>query len=366
MKVELLNILRCPYTGSELKLKKTREARGEVQAGLLTSADGARQYPIAGGIPRFVPVDNYAGSFGFQWNRFRKTQLDSHTGVPVSRKRFFDSTEWSPEEISGKLVLEVGCGAGRFTEVALSTGATVVSVDYSSAVESCWENHQASRNLHVVQGDIYKLPFSPGSFDYVFCLGVLQHTPDVKGAFMALCKQLNENGRLSVDLYRKRLRSLFFAKYWLRPFTKRIDNRRLLRLVERWVPRLWPISLAVGRIPVLGRKLRHVIPVANYERIHPLSRPQLLEWAILDTFDMLSPAHDHPQSAKTLRSWFEEAGLERVKVFHPAHLVGNGARRRSTMHSPREPSWLARKAHDRQSETVCPIDQGAPGKCVES
>ncbi len=292
------------------------------------SRNGAREYPIINGIPRFVPRENYADSFGFQWNKFRRTQLDSHTGVPVSRKRFFDSTEWSPEEMKGKLVLEVGCGAGRFTEVALSTGATVVSIDYSLAVDSCWQNHRANRNLNVIQGDIYGLPFKPGSFDYVFCLGVLQHTPDIKKAFMALPKQLNATGRLSVDLYRKRLRALFFAKYWLRPFTKHMNHQRLLRLVEKWVPRLWPVSLAVGRVPVLGRKLRHLVPVANYEGIHPLSRSQLLEWAVLDTFDMLSPEHDHPQSAKTLRAWFEQAGLEQIKVFHPAHLVGNGTKMR--------------------------------------
>ena len=327
MKLELLDILRCPFTGREFRVTNAQEANGEVESGQLVTLDGTREYPILKGVPRFVPSENYAGSFGFQWNRFRRTQLDSHTGLLVSRKRFFDSTEWSPEEMKGKLVLEVGCGAGRFTEIALSTGARIVSVDYSSAVDACWENHRPNHDLNVIQGDIYHLPFKPGAFDYVFCFGVLQHVPDVKKSFMALPKQLKSGGQLSVDLYRKRLRSMFFAKYWLRPFTKRMDDVRLLGLVEKWIPRLWPISLAVGRIPVLGRKLRHVIPVANYEGIYPLSRRLLREWAILDTFDMLSPAHDHPQSAKALRAWLEEVGLDEIKVFHPAHLVGNGVRR---------------------------------------
>ena len=343
MRIELLDILRCPRTGRKLELRDAQEVDGEIELGLLATPDGANEYPIVNGIVRFVPAENYAGNFGFQWNRFRQTQLDSYTGVPISRKRFFDSTEWLPEEMNGKHVLEVGCGAGRFTEVALSTGATVVSVDYSSAVDVCRENHRSSRNLTVIQGDIYELPFKPGSFDYVFCLGVLQHTPDVKKAFMALPKQLKPGGRLSVDVYRKRLRSVFFAKYWLRPFTRNMDENRLLRLVEKWAPRLWPVSLAVGRVPVVGRKLRHIVPVANYDGIFPLSRTQLLEWAILDTFDMLSPAHDHPQSAGTLRAWLKEAGLDDIRVSHPAHLVGNGVKRRSATGSSPSPAGLRKQ-----------------------
>ena len=48
--------------------------------------EGCR-YPIVSGIPRFVEVENYASSFGIQWNEFRKTQLDSFTGLSISEKR---------------------------------------------------------------------------------------------------------------------------------------------------------------------------------------------------------------------------------------------------------------------------------------
>ncbi len=327
MKIDLIDILRCPLTQNALQLKDVQEVDGEIDSGLLTTADGRREYPIINGIPRFVGPKNYAETFGFQWNKFRRTQLDSYTGVPVSKNRFYDSTQWSPEEMKGKRILEIGCGAGRFTEIALSTGAWVVSVDYSSAVDACWKNHHRNHNMNVIQGDVYHLPFKPESFDYVFCLGVLQHTPDVHKAFMELPKQLKKGGRLSVDLYRKRLRSLFFAKYWLRPFTKRMDEKKLLPLVEKWAPRLLPASVLIGRAPKLGRKLRHIIPVANYDGIFPLTKEQLKEWAILDTFDMLSPAHDHPQSAKTLHTWLSDAGLEEIRVFQPAHLVGNGTKK---------------------------------------
>src|SRR5207244_9916564 len=141
--------------------------------------DCGASYAIVGFVPRFVPAENYAGNFGFQWNRFSKTQLDSNTGVPISRQRLFGSSGWAPEDLAGKLVLDVGCGAGRFTEAALSAGARVVSIDYSSAVDACYNNFAPNPRLNVMQADIYALPFRPAQFDFIYCLGVLQHTPDV-------------------------------------------------------------------------------------------------------------------------------------------------------------------------------------------
>lgn len=323
MKKEFLNNLRCPFTHKRLRLENPFEEDGRIERGLLTTEDG-EQYPIVRGIPRFVPKGNYANSFGFQWNKFRETQLDSHTGVPISRDRFYKSTEWSPDDLKGRTVLEVGCGAGRFTEILLSAGAMVVALDYSNAVDACWKNHYLHPNLNVVQGDIYNFPFHEESFDFVFCFGVLQHTPNVKKAFMSLIPQLKKGGCLAVDVYRKRLRTIFWSKYWIRPFTCRVEPDRLFKKVEKWVPVLLPVSIFIGRIPIVGKKLRYLVPVANYDGIFPLTNAQIREWAILDTFDMLSPKYDQPQSAETLHSWLEEAGLADIKVFHPAHLVGRG------------------------------------------
>ncbi len=54
-------------------------------AGDAVPAAGVR-YPVVHGIPRVLPSgDNYAAAFGAQWNSWRRTQLDSHTGLPISR-----------------------------------------------------------------------------------------------------------------------------------------------------------------------------------------------------------------------------------------------------------------------------------------
>src|SRR5262249_4735795 len=160
----LLDILACPDCGGSLALTAAEESGGSVETGTLRCGSCGRTFPIVRHIPRFVPADNYASSFGFQWNKFRATQLDSRTGLPISRQRFFKESRWTPEELAGKRVLDVGCGAGRFAEIALSSGAKLVAVDYSSAVDACFANHGPHPRLDVVQADVFRLPLRPGWF----------------------------------------------------------------------------------------------------------------------------------------------------------------------------------------------------------
>lgn len=187
MKQALIPLLRCPKSGQRLHLIEA-DRDDDIQSGSLVSEDGHNRYSIAGGVPRFVPASNYADNFGMQWNKFSKTQLDSYSGHPISANRFWAATTWKREELHRKWVLDVGCGAGRFAEVALEAGAIVVALDYSSAVDACYSNLRRHPNLHVVQGNIYTLPFAPASFSFVYSLGVLQHTPDVAKAFFSLPK----------------------------------------------------------------------------------------------------------------------------------------------------------------------------------
>jgi SAM-dependent methyltransferase len=325
MRAALLQRLACPQCRGSLETTRAVPGAGGAVASDVLACQGCpARYPVKDGVPRFVPAENYAGNFGLQWNRFRRTQLDSHSGVAISRERFFRQTGWAPEALRGKSVLDIGCGAGRFAEVALLCGAEVVAVDYSSAVDACWANLSHHPGFHAVQADVYHLPFRPSMFDFVYCFGVLQHTPDVRGAFMALPAQLAAGGRLAVDVYPHLPANRFWPKYWLRPLTRRLPADRMLGFVERFVAVLWPLTLTVGRIPVLGRKLRYAIPVANYDGVYPLSRQQLREWAVLDTYDMLLPAHDYPQSAATVSRWFADAGLADIEVFRSGFLIGRG------------------------------------------
>jgi 2-polyprenyl-3-methyl-5-hydroxy-6-metoxy-1,4-benzoquinol methylase/uncharacterized protein YbaR (Trm112 family) len=300
----------------------------ECKSGNLASKDGFLQcsncqttFNVVGGIPRFVPDDGYARSFGFQWGIHAQTQLDSCSGKEISRRRLFEATNWS-DDLSGQTILEAGSGAGRFTEVLLKTGAALISFDLSSAVESNYRSNGASENLLLVQASIFDIPVRSQSMDKVICLGVLQHTPDPKRAFLCLANCVRPGGELVVDVYAARLRSLLSWKYMLRPITKRMDDEKLYGLIARITPRLKPISDRLYRI--LGHVGLRLLPIANYPMLG-LSPEQSLSWAILDTFDMYSPRHDHPQTLAVVQSWFEEAGFHEIEVrFGLNGIVGRG------------------------------------------
>ncbi len=327
MDAALVEILRCPQTRERLSLEQPQYSDGRVRAGRLVTQDGRRRYLIRYFIPRFVGDSNYADNFGMQWNRFRQTQLDSHTGQGISASRFWKSTGWRPSELAEQNVLDAGCGAGRFAEVALSAGATVVALDYSSAVDACYQNLKHYRKLHVVQGDINALPFAPASFPYVYSLGVLQHTPQVERAFAALPPMVQPDGRLCVDFYGLGLGTFLHIKYALRPITKRLPQQTLFNILQVTTPFMLAVSQVLGVVPAIGRLLKRLIPVANYSGVYPLNEQQLKEWALLDTFDMLAPRYDKPQRASRVRDWLNAAGMVDVEVFRDGHLVGRGHKR---------------------------------------
>jgi 2-polyprenyl-3-methyl-5-hydroxy-6-metoxy-1,4-benzoquinol methylase/uncharacterized protein YbaR (Trm112 family) len=310
-----LALFSCPKCTADL----TADAEG-------TSVDchacGA-SFPVVAGIPRFVSSEGEAASFGLQWNLHRETQLDSFTGVPASRHRLFAATAW-PERLDGERILEAGSGAGRFTQVLLSTGAFVWSFDRSTAVEANAATNGRSDRLCLFQGDLFRTPLKKQAFDRVLCLGVLQHTPDPARAFQSLTAHVRPGGSLVVDLYAKRLTALLSWKYLLRPITKRMDRPRLYRLVERSVDLLLPLAVRLRRIG--GRAAVRLLPITEYSHLG-FTAAVNRQWAILDTFDMYSPAHDHPQTPATLRRWFAEAGFTDIDVGRgPNGIVGRGRR----------------------------------------
>lgn len=282
----------------------------EVVEGVLACRGCGASYPVRSGIPRFVAGENYSQSFGFQWNTHRTAQLDSHSGVPISRRRLFEETGW-PADLTGQHILEAGSGAGRFTEVLAATGAVVFSFDYSTAVDANRLNNGSCRRVHFFQANILDIPVVKGSFDKVLCLGVLQHTPDPELALKSLGQYVRPGGELVIDCYKKSLRSLVHWKYALRPITKRMEQGRLHRFIERVVPPLLPVARVLRRIA--GAPGVRLLPILEYSHLG-LPNEVAAEWAVLDTFDMYSPAHDHPQSAATLRRWFQESGLTDVEV----------------------------------------------------
>lgn len=299
-KIQLIN----PANGSSLHLQEDH----------LTDHQGNYFYH-KGGAWRFVSDDNYASSFGFQWNKFEKTQIDRFAqGLDQSARRFMAVTNWDQQNLTNKNVLEVGSGAGRFTHVVLNqTAANLYSVDYSNAVQANFTNNGANARLSLFQASVYELPFAPAQFDKVFCFGVIQHTPDVKATVRSLAAMVRPGGELLVDFYPvKGWYTKIHAKYFFRPFTRRMTEQKLLSWIERNADRWIGYYRFLSRIK-LG-VLTRFLPICDIDATLPpnLDEATLREWVVLDTFDMFSPAYDQPQKLEEVVNWFREFGFENI------------------------------------------------------
>lgn len=139
---------------------------------------------------------------------------------------------------------------------------------------------------------------------------------------MSLAKFVKPGGALVIDVYCADFVAYLHWKYILRPITKRMVKERLYKIVSEITPHLLPVAAALQRIA--GRAGTRLVPIVEYSQ---LKLPPALNrgWAILDTFDMYSPAHDHPQRVSTVSRWFTSAGFTDVDVRRgPNGIVGRG------------------------------------------
>ena len=297
LSAELCEMLRC----TECRASVEEDAGGYV------CGSCGKKFPQVRGVFRFVGAENYAASFGWQWQRYAKTQLDT-TGGSISDEAFRKRTGIRPEELRGKLILDVGCGMGRFAEVATRWGARVVGIDLSLACEVAARN-LGEREFVALQADVLNLPFAPESFDLIYSIGVLHHTPNCEQAFKTLPQYLKPGGTIAVWLYSGYNKWYRFSDLY-RKITHRVSPRTLNAFFRVAVPFLYTVDRGLRVIPLIGRPLaglvHHVLPV-NFAGTNA-------ELRILDTLDWYSPQYQSKHTYEQVFRWFESCGLESLTV----------------------------------------------------
>ena len=292
----------CPHDGNSLTEERDH----------LICAAGHR-FPVVAGIPRFVPATTYADHFGEQWKRYRLTQLDSYTGVPISRdrlRRCFGDRLWS--SLEGQNVLECGCGAGRFTENLLDRGARVTSIDLSEAVDANIENFPIGSRHRVAQADIVALPFEKQRFDVVACIGVIQHTPSPELTIKRLYDHVRPGGHLIIDHYTYEVAWYTKTAPLFRAVLKRLPTGVAMRFTERLVDAALPLHKRVS-----GSRLRSLVyrvsPVLTHYRTYPQLNDELQrQWALLDTHDSLTDYFKHFRTRGQIQRLLEGMGLDEI------------------------------------------------------
>ena len=288
MNPDILDLLRCPRCRAALRIDA---------AELLCEGCDAR-FPILDNVPRLAG-ESYVESFGRQWNRYdvARTEEDEET--------FQVKTGVDPNGLADKLVLDAGCGGGRYARLLGDRGARVLGVDLSSAVNKAAELCGGLPNVQIVQADLLDLPIAENAFDLVFSIGVLHHSPDPRGAFAQIARRVKPGGRLAVWLYRRNTRPQEWLNSGLRTLTTRIPPRVLEPLC---------VGLgALGSVPVLNRTLNKLV---NFSA-HP-------DWTlrVCDNFDWWAPEYQSHHTVAELTSWFAEEGFEEMVELKPAKSGG--------------------------------------------
>lgn len=335
MREKLLDYLLCPHCSGSLTVTKASLVKDEIKEGTLLCLGCGALYPIINYIPRFVPETQYRlfqqtwRNFGFSWRRFAHLYSDPR-----------DFLDWikpvSPDFFQGKLVADAGCGTGLHARFAALFGAReVVAFDLSPAVEVAHDNVRSLPQVHVIQADIYHLPLK-SKFDYVYCIGVLQHLPDPETGFLNLVKLLQENGYLSIWVYGYEgtglVRSLVDP---LRRVTSRMPLSFvylasllptafvfLLTRAMRWIQAKQSIRTGesfISKIP-LAEYLAYMAQF-NFNYIHN------------SVFDQLIAPITRYFKREEVEAWFKKAELSEIKISSRNEMSWRGFGRRSFVHN---------------------------------
>ena len=322
MKLSLLEYLVCPTCQSELDCRAIRQDGEEVVEGQLACRRCGRIFPILRTIPRMLPdavIDQSTkttDAFGWEWQRFSTLH-----GLDQYRLQFLDWIDpLEPDFFRDKVVLDAGCGMGRFALVASTFGARdVIAVDLSDSVEAARDNARSFPNVHAVQADIYNLPLRSNghsNVDFVYCIGVLHHLPDPEAGFHALVRHLKPDGAIFAWVYGRE------NNEWLIRFVNPVREGVSSRMPRRLLYGL-SFLLALGVQPVLKLLYRpaHRAPALAPVRDR-LPYSSYLGW--LSNFGFRHTHHvvfDHlvaPTAFYIRReefaAWFDRAGLRDVTI----------------------------------------------------
>ncbi len=294
----LLDHLICPTCNvGPLKLETETEEREQVKEGTLACTSCGGTYPIRKGIPRFVDSDKYADTFSLQRRGVRK-HWDFYSTENSAERLFPDLTPIPIEEYRNGVLLDAGCGYGRWVRFFSDRGVRVVGVDLSTnSIELCASEYAARENVGLVQADLYHLPFPQGHFDNIFSFGVLHHTPDTKAALGCVARHLKPGGNISIYVY---------------PEDRMVDA---YRKVTRRLPMGFLYVLSVLHSYLVMSWMRYLGPIRRiYNRVIP-GQPHKKAWQRVHAdVDRYSPVYADRNSYPTVYGWFRDLGMEDIRM----------------------------------------------------
>lgn len=295
----------------------------EIIEGVLKCSCG-KSYPIVDGIPRILPSSlepvekRTAKKFGYEWTKFSDYEVDNFAIF----MKFLE-----PNFFYGKTGLDVGCGAGRHLIRISDLGGEVIGFDLSNAVNIAYQRTFRLPSVHVIQCNIYYLPFRESAFDFVSSLGVLHHLPDPKKGFTGLIPFLRpESGTIFFLVYQKSLRKIFLDP--IRRVTTHLPEN-----IIYWISLIAAIFdygvvcqtyRLLKKVPFIGEVIDLVTPARVKEYSQYTFKVSLTDW-----FDRLSAPISHFYNPEEIKKWLKEKSLADIKIstINSSWVYGYGVRK---------------------------------------
>ena len=297
MKESLLQYLRCPDCRAPFELKVQKGSADEIVSGRLQCRNCESTYPIEKGIPRILPdldrtAYTYCKNYEYQW-----LTLDWHR-PELTNRRFYELTKWRPEDIKGKAIMDAGCGGGRWVyEFAREGAGDVIAFDYTLAVERAREICSEFSNVHYVQTDIFKMPFSDDSMDIVHCHGVLHNLPEPLEGLRNLSAKVKPGGEIAFLVHRN-----------LTPLQTIIDHSIC------WVTSRLPIPFMYyfSYLPTLIEYIPGALFL--FENIFHLSAQPGFMRKHWHNFDWYTSKYKHRTSPQQAERWLRDLHFPDIKI----------------------------------------------------
>ena len=314
MRESLLKYLCCPECHADLILapQQTKTIEAEIEWGVLSCEGCSRRYPVTHGIPRFVPpelpdtVKKNVNSFGYEWSWLSSVSDKNE----VEFRSYLGDVE--PDSFTSRVVLDAGCGMGKFLRLAAQYGAKdVIGIDLAdNSVKQAYANTLGLTNVHVVQADIFHLPFK-SSFNLIYSIGVLHHLIHPEEGFRKLVGLLAPSGLIFAWVYGFEGNELFIK--FLEPF------RRITCHLPLWLNKiatfiiasfLWILVWTIY-MPLQLLRLR-LLPFHDYF-VYFSKLGFTFFWGTV--FDKAIPTISNYLHREEFVSWFRNAKLQEISVF---------------------------------------------------
>lgn len=366
MKQALLELLVDPATGDPLELETLDTDGDEIVRGILRGTAGY-WYPVVAGVPRLLlgelraydaefrdaydlpacpPAPGAEGTaaadagkaktratFDPKWEQFAGFAI----GQP-EQEGMYD--EWyaaklgvlSVEELRAFLatrrrILEVGPGAGqKLRMTAQACPGMVVGADISRGADASYQAVRDLPNAHVVQADVFRLPFAPGTFDYAVSDGVLHHTPDTHAALRAMLRHVAPGGEVLIHVYKRMGPVREFCDDRVRDAFMSLSPEECLRACEGLTTVGRALSAVGGEVvipedvPVLGitagsysaqRFVYYFMFKCFWNDLFTFEENNMVN------FDWYHPHHAWRHTEEEVVGWYTEAGLTDVRCTRP-------------------------------------------------